>query len=93
MKLPRENIDKIAGLVLARLKDRGLLVFKADEKTVLARITSAIVDDLKAEESLDREVEELLRAHGGGSDSDQVDYRKMFSMVKHKLARERGIVL
>ena len=93
MRLTREQVDKISGLILNGLKEKDLIVFKTGEDTVLARIRDAILADLQAEDALDREVEEILKAHSGGAGSGQIDLRKMFSMVKGKLARERGIVI
>lgn len=93
MRLTKEQVDKISRLVLERLKDKELIAFKADERKVLERIEEIVLADLRAEDSLDREVEELLKAHSGAMDSQKVDYRKMFNMIKGKLARERGIVI
>lgn len=93
MKLTREQVEKMSGLVLKRLKDRDLIEFKAPEARVLERITDAVLTDLKAEDGLDREVEEVLKSHTAAIDGQKIDYRKMFSMIKTKLARERGIVL
>ena len=57
------------------------------------RIKAAVFDDLKAEDELDREVENILKTHSQAVDAGKIDYRRMFTMVKTKLARERGIVL
>ncbi|GMR04682.1 MAG: DUF507 family protein [Thermodesulfobacteriota bacterium] len=88
-----EQVEKISGLILKRLKETGLIVFKADEEVVLERVQEAILADLRAEDALDREVEEILKSHSGELDSGEVDYRKMFRMIKGKLAREREVVL
>lgn len=93
MKLTKEQVEKISGLVLKRLKDKDLIALKAPEARVLEKITDAVLTDMKAEESLDREVEELLKSHTGAANNQKIDYRKMFTMIKTKLARERGIVL
>ncbi len=93
MRLQREQIDHIAASVLKGLKEKGLIVLKADEEKVLERMRQAIVDDMKAEAELDREVEGILSAHMGEMDGGGVDYRKMFRMLKNKLAKERGIIL
>lgn len=92
MKLSKEQIEKISHSVLDKLKDKDLVVFKAPEAKVLERINEIILGDLRAEDNLDKEVEEILKTSIGGSDQ-KIDYRKMFNMVKMKLARERGIVL
>ncbi|MDO8427093.1 MAG: DUF507 family protein [Deltaproteobacteria bacterium] len=93
MRLTKEQVEKISGLVLGRLKEKDLIVFKAEERKVLEKINEAILADLRAEDDLDREVEEMLKTHTGEINSKKIDYRKMFNMIKGKLARERGIVL
>ncbi|WKZ33367.1 MAG: DUF507 family protein [Thermodesulfobacteriota bacterium] len=93
MKLSRDQVEKIVRNVLERLKDGGLVVFKADERKAFEKMTEVFLADLRAEDELDREVEGLLQSHAGAIDKDRLDYRKMFNMIKGKLARERGIVL
>lgn len=93
MRLSKEQVEKISGLILKRLKDRDLIVLKAEEKKVLEKINEVIMKDIRAEEALDKEVEEMIRTHSGSVDIQKLDYRKMFNMIKGKLARERGIVL
>lgn len=93
MRLTKEQVDKISELVLKKLKDRELISFKTEEKKVLEKIRDTMLSDLRAEESLDREVEEILKSHSGAINAQKADYRKMFNMVKTKLARERGIVI
>lgn len=91
MKLSKEQVEKISALVMERLKDKDLVVFKAAEPKVLERVNEIILANLRAEDSLDKEVEEILKSHS--VEGQKIDYRKMFNMVKGKLARERGIIL
>lgn len=93
MRLTKTQIDKISELILKRLKDKDLIVFKADPAVVLERVVAAITDDMKAEDELDREVEGMLKAHSDEIDSGRIDYRRMFSMIKGKLVRERGLII
>lgn len=93
MRLTKEQVEKITRTVLDKLKDKELVEFKAAESKVLERMTEVFLADLRAEDSLDREVEEILKGHSGEIDSQRLDYRKMFNIVKGKLARERGIIL
>ncbi len=88
-----EKIEEITSLVLKGLKAKDLVILKADEARVLTRMQEAIIADLKAEDDLDREVESILNAHAGEMDDDNVDYRKMFRMLKNKLVKERGIII
>ena len=93
MRLTITQIDKIAALVMKRLSDEKLLVFKADEEVVLKRIHAAILDDMKAEDALDRDVEQLLKDHSAEIESGSVDYRRIFSMIKGKLIKERELTI
>ena len=93
MKLSREQVEKLVRVSLDRLKGKELIEFKADEKKVFERMVDIFLSDLRKEDDLDREVEALLKSHSGAMDSQRVDYRKMFGMIKNKLARERGMVL
>ena len=80
-------------MVLEGLKEKDLIIFKADEGVVLKKIIEVFLADLRAEDALDREIEELLSSHSEAMDSERVDYRRMFNMIKGKLARERGLVI
>ena len=93
MRLTTIQIDKIAALVMKRLSDEKLIIFKADEAVVLKRMQTAILDDIKAEDELDKEVGQLLRAHSEEMESGSVDYRRIFSMIKRKLVEERGLTI
>lgn len=93
MKLTKEQVEKITRLALDRLKEKELVEFKAPEQKTFERMVEIFLADLRAEDNLDREVEAILQGHSGQIDSERLDYRKMFSIVKNKLARERGIVL
>ncbi len=93
MKLTTEQVEKITQLVLEDLKAKKLITLKADETVVLKRMEEILFADLRAEDELDREVEGMIQTHSETIDSERIDYRRMFNMVKHKLARERGIIL
>ena len=93
MKLTKEQVEKIMRTVIEKLKEKELVEMKSSEAKILERMTEVFIADLRAEDSLDREVEEILKGHSGEIDSQRLDYRKMFNIVKGKLARERGIIL
>ncbi len=93
MRLTTTQIDTIAARVMRKLIDEDLVVLKVDENVVLERIRAAILGDMKAEEELDREVEGLLRDHSAEIESGSVDYRRIFSMIKGKLVRERDLII
>jgi uncharacterized protein len=56
-------------------------------------IDHAILDELSVEDRLNAEVRQLLKVYEQDIERGQVDYQRMFTLVKGKLARERGIIL
>ncbi len=93
MRLPVEHIKRIASLVVKNLKEKELVRFKVDEGEIRRRIEEIILQNMKEEEELDREVERILKSHAAEIEKGGADYKKMFRMVKQKLARERNFIL
>ena len=73
--------------------DRKLITLKTQRAATVNRIKKVILDERKIEEELDKEVEALIKKNISAVGKEAVDYNKMFSMIKSKLAKERGVVL
>ena len=93
MRLRRKMIDHIAKTVTDRLLDQGLLTVDGTRETIMAEVTRLITDDLMVEDRLNDEVKELLRAHSAAMERDNVDYARLFALVKRQLVKERGLTL
>src|SRR3989304_2011663 len=93
MRLSKEQVEKISKIILDNLKTKELIVFKVKEEVVLNRAVEIFLKDLKAEDELDREVEEIIKGHAKEIEAGRMDYRKMFNLIKAKLVKERNIVL
>ncbi len=93
MKLTRHQIETISALILMRLKEQREMTMKADEETILAAIRGAITEDIAAENSLDLEVQKMMKEHEKSMNAERMDERKVFNMIKAKLVRERDIIL
>jgi len=52
-----------------------------------------VTEELSIEDRLNAEVRQMLKAYEKDIERGNVDYQKMFTMLKSKLARERGIIL
>lgn len=93
MKLRKEMIDYLAKKTVDGLVEKKVLEIEDDERGVIEAIGGIITDDLRVEDDLNTEVKDMLEAMGEELDRSNVDYRKMFQMVKQKIARERGLIL
>jgi hypothetical protein len=93
VRLKKEQIEKLAQVLLKELKDKGLAKFKAEEGKVLARIQEAITADLEAEDQLDREVHALMDQFRRQIESGHLNERDLFMKIKKELAKKKKITL
>ena len=93
MRLRKKMIDHVAKTVGQSLVDKGLLEIDVPMATFVAEISRLITADLLVEDRLNDEVKDILRTHMKELDRDNIDYSRMFSMVKRKLVQERGLIL
>lgn len=93
MKLTEEQVETIVKKIVNNLKDKNLIIYKTDEKIVHNRMVEAFITNLRAEDKLDAEVKEMIESHSSEMDENQVDYRKMFNMIKSRLVRERDLII
>ena len=93
MRLRKKLIDYVAQTVATSLLDKELLTLDGSEETLTAEIRRLITEDLLVEDRLNEEVKNILRAHTSEIDRGNIDYARMFAMVKKQLVKERGLIL
>ncbi len=93
MRLSKERVRHMSESLATRLQEEGLVTVVGDRKVFVAQVDHAIMEELSVEDRLNAEVRQLLKAYEQDIERGHVDYQKMFTMVKSKLARERGIIL
>lgn len=93
MRLTENTIENITSLIVGALVDKRLVTLKAQRGAVTERIKRVIKEECKKEALLDKEVEALIEKNISVLGKDSIDYGRMFTMVKVKLAKEKGIVL
>jgi hypothetical protein len=93
MKLSRERVTFLAKAVTDGLLKEKCLEGAAKAEELVRKIDAIIYEELMVEDRLNAEVDRILKTHEGEIEKGNVDYRKMFQMVKNQLVKERGIVL
>jgi hypothetical protein len=91
MRIHETEITRLADVVVHALLTQGYIKSKVDEKQLIARVSRIIVDNLRAEEALELEAEQL--AQKLSSKSLGMDQRKIVEGIKARLAKERGFTL
>ena len=93
MRLRRKMIEYVAQTVTTALLERELITLDLPVETLTAEIRRLITDDLMVEDRLNDEVKKILQAHTSEIDRGNIDYSRMFAMVKKQLVKERGLIL
>ena len=93
MRLNTIRIHQMAATVIERLEAHGLLQIQGKADLVVQQLEAAITTELQAEDRLNADVREMLKQFDQEFAAGRADYQKMFSMVKQKLIKERGLIL
>lgn len=92
MRIDERQLNRLAETLLQALLEAGGASLAAERGKVLARIEGVIKDNFTQEQDLDREARKLVDAHLAQAPPG-IDPHKLFTMIKKKLAEERGIPL
>jgi uncharacterized protein len=93
MRINKVRVHHMAVSVIERLQSSGLLQIQGKPEGVIQKLESAILSELQVEDRLNADVREMLKQFEREFAEGRADYQKMFTMVKQKLIKERGIIL
>lgn len=93
MRLRKEMIEYLSKKIVEALVEKEMIELETDKGKLQGKINQLITEDLLVEDKLNEEVRELLRKHMEEVYKGDVDYSKMFNMIKNKLVKERGLIL
>jgi hypothetical protein len=93
MKLSKERIAHIAESLAQRLTQQKMVALAGSHQALVETLGHAITEELSVEDKLNVEVRTLMKKYEAEIEKGQVDYQKMFLMVKKQLAKDRGVIL
>jgi hypothetical protein len=93
MRLAKERVHHLADSLIARLQELGFLDVTGDRKALRESLEHTMTEELLVEDRLNAEVRRMMQPYERQIEQGQVDFQKMFTMIKQKLVRERGIIL
>ena len=83
----------IAGDILKNLAAKRLIEPLVPHDELLRLTHDIILDELMAEDRVVEEVRQLLKSYEGEIEKNRMDYKKLFDLTKHRLLKERNIVI
>lgn len=79
--------------LVSRLQEEGYAEVVGEKQAFIEALGRTIMDELLVEDRLNAEVRELMKRYAAEIERGQVDYQKMFTLIKNKLIKERGLIL
>ncbi|MEJ2315310.1 MAG: DUF507 family protein [Nitrospirota bacterium] len=93
MRIPRSWIPVISRRIVDTLFNEELIVPDVDAAKLQAEVEALVTEELEVEDRLNDEVREILKQFEHDIERGRMDYRKLFDLTKHKLIRERNLVI
>lgn len=93
MRISKDRVRHMAESVVTHLQQDEQLEVTGDRKAFVDSLEQVITGELAIEDHINAEVRQMLKAYEKQIEQGQVDYQRMFTMIKAKLVRERGIIL
>jgi hypothetical protein len=93
VRLSSRKIEYLSNKVLKLIQDNRLLHLTGHPDLVQRAVADAIWADLRAEEEIEEEVENLLAAHRAQIQGQEMDLTVLRQKMKRELARKRGFTL
>jgi hypothetical protein len=92
MRLKEAQIKLICQKIFQSLRQNHLIQSVKSETEVLAKMEHLFMAELKIEDNIDREVEQML-AQMASKMGPNIDRQKMFDMIKKQLLKDRKVVM
>jgi hypothetical protein len=93
MRFPKTWVPLLAKRIIDNILSKNLAKTTIPRQKLLAETEEILLNELTLEDRLNDEVREILKTHSAEIEKGQLDYRKLFDLTKHKLVRERNLVL
>ncbi len=93
MRIPKSWVPFMAKQIINNLVSKGLIEPTIAVERLIEETETLLLDELMAEDRLNEEVRQLLKKYESEIEKGRLDFRKLFDMTKHKLVRERNIIL
>ena len=91
MKVKPEQLERLASQLIAAYRKKDLIVSKATDAELKAKIIEAINRNFAEEEAIEEETRKMLASFAQAS--KDMDPYKMFLLAKQKLAAKKGFIL
>lgn len=93
MKLSEAKVDSLAEQIVEMLQGQPDLELSANPSRLRVLTRQALLEELLVEDHLEEEVRQILQKYDQEIRRGRMSYNTLFTRIKAKLVRERGLVL
>lgn len=93
MRLKPEKVERLSKQIAQNLTTLKKLEMKAPVEQVAGAIQRVFMDDLKREDDLEKEAEQILKQYQTKINLQNLSYNTLVTKTKQELARKRKIIL
>jgi hypothetical protein len=93
MRIPKTWGTLLAKKIVDNIISKELVKPVVPLEKLLSGTEELLLNELTVEDRLNEEVRELLKKYAPDIEKGHLDYRKLFDLTKHKLVRERNLIL
>jgi hypothetical protein len=93
MRIPKTWVPILSKKIVDNIVAKGLVKPAVPGEKLLSEASEIVLEELTVEDRLNEEVRELLKGHSSEIEKGRLDYRRLFELTKHKLVKERNLIL
>ncbi len=93
MRIPKTWGTLLAKKIVDNIISKELVKPVVPLEKLLSGTEELLLNELTVEDRLNEEVRELLKKYAPDIEKGRLDYRKLFDLTKHKLVKERNLIL
>jgi hypothetical protein len=93
MRIPKSWVLLLAKKIVDNIVAKGLVKPTVKLEKLLSETEELLLNELTVEDRLNEEVRGLLKKYAPEIEKGHLDYRKLFELTKHKLVKERNLIL
>ncbi len=93
MRIPKGSLPILSKEIVKNLLAKEQIELKASEEEVTKLVEELMLDELMVEDRLNDEIRDMLKKFDAEIEKGNLDYRRLFDMTKHKIIRERNIII
>jgi len=92
MKLKPEQIKKLSRIIYNKLVQEQLLTVLSSDAIIIDKIEKILLADAHIEEDIEAEAKKMMEKYRSQVESGEIDYHKMYTMIKKQIMKEKKFI-